>query len=405
MRFWCSCLAWGLLLGSANVVAADSSVIVLGLRSVEGDDDAAFGLSRALRDEANEVPGWNVREQSVTLAQMSLAHGCEEVDAHCLADIAKALGVDMIIYGTVRRSSARDDYQYVARLNLFDATSGAIEQDGRMTFAQSLQDESMLRPVAAKLVAQLAPRTNVPTLTIETNVAGAEVYLDGELIGQVQDDSFTLEDVEAGEHRLEVTAVGYESFAENITLQPGEGATITANLGSSGETEDSQEESPSSGYRQMSEGIPPWLTGTAFGVGVVGLAGTVVSWLIIDGIEKDEAYSGYSNALAQAGKRNPEEAHPDLCVAAKSNVVVDGVQPGQPAEVANLCSRGDTFELLQYVFIGVAGVGVATGITLLIIDGSMTGGTDIAQRTPSLALSVRPILGQQRAGLSATLRF
>ena len=82
------------LLAVAAPALADSTVVVLGMRSVEGDDDVANDVTEQLRGAARAVQGWTVSSAAVSMAQMSLAHGCDEIDAACLTEIAKGLKAD-----------------------------------------------------------------------------------------------------------------------------------------------------------------------------------------------------------------------------------------------------------------------------------------------------------------------
>src|SRR5688572_11535939 len=87
-----------------SLAQADSTVVVLGVRSLDGDDALAHNVSVALRTGAQKMQGWNVSQRDVSLAQMSLAHGCDEPDARCMADIAGTLEVDRLIYGTILKA-------------------------------------------------------------------------------------------------------------------------------------------------------------------------------------------------------------------------------------------------------------------------------------------------------------
>src|SRR5205814_9751163 len=92
----------------------------------EGDDEIANDLTEQLRSAARAVAGWNVSKTAVSMAQMSLAHGCDDVDAVCLSEIAKGLSADRIVYGMLRRTSARTDYDYALTLGLFDGGAREI---------------------------------------------------------------------------------------------------------------------------------------------------------------------------------------------------------------------------------------------------------------------------------------
>ena len=93
---------------AGTALAQQTDVIVLEVRSVEGDDDFAHNLSRAIRQAAGDVEGWNVTSREVSLTQMALAFGCEgdEPDAACMSQIASDLQMGGIIYGTIQRTSA-----------------------------------------------------------------------------------------------------------------------------------------------------------------------------------------------------------------------------------------------------------------------------------------------------------
>lgn len=63
-----------------------------------------------------------------------------------------------------------------------------------------------------------APAAATGTLHIDSDVAGAQVFIDRRFIGVVP---VTESDVSAGNHRINVVATGYESLAENVDVAPG----------------------------------------------------------------------------------------------------------------------------------------------------------------------------------------
>src|SRR5262245_3970633 len=123
-------LAAALFLGPAllapGLAHAQTTVVVLGITSLEGDDELARNLTGALRNAASHVDGWQVSENEVTLAQMALAHGCsDEPDTGCLSQIASTLGTQVIVYGILRRAATRG---FELSLSLYDAQTGHIER-------------------------------------------------------------------------------------------------------------------------------------------------------------------------------------------------------------------------------------------------------------------------------------
>ena len=63
-----------------------------------------------------------------------------------------------------------------------------------------------------------APQATMGTLRIESDVAGASVFLDREYVGTAP---LTLQRVPPGTHQLNLSAPGHEGYAETIEVEPG----------------------------------------------------------------------------------------------------------------------------------------------------------------------------------------
>lgn len=133
------------ILGSVSVAFAQESetetpIIVLGLRAVEGDDSAAQTISRTLRALAANRPGWVESDRDVTLAQMQLAHRCEEPDRACVSRMGESLQPDrrgILIFGRMRRQGVGLD-QVLIELILFDIALDRATHRG--TFDERLSE-------------------------------------------------------------------------------------------------------------------------------------------------------------------------------------------------------------------------------------------------------------------------
>ncbi len=192
--------------------AAALDVAVLGLRSVEGDDERARALTEALRREATAVPGWRVLPADVSLSQMSLVHGCAEPDAACLASIASDLAAARVVYGTLRRIG---DDDLALSLYLFDAEQGRIAESIRDTFPATDPADDMR---SRRYLAELAGRSRFGSLRLVTE-AGATVRLDGAPAGEVGEGGvFLAEDLAEGPHEVEVEAPGRSPFAGEVNV-------------------------------------------------------------------------------------------------------------------------------------------------------------------------------------------
>lgn len=71
-------------------------------------------------------------------------------------------------------------------------------------------------PVAPPPVAEVAPETG--TLHIETDVPGAQVFIDRQFVGATP---VTAANVKPGTHQLNVSVEGYDGIAQTIDVEPG----------------------------------------------------------------------------------------------------------------------------------------------------------------------------------------
>lgn len=413
-------LLFALLVGAQ--AAAQSEVVVLGVRSVEGDDDVAHDLTTALREAAEEVSEWNVSPTAVSMAQMALAHGCEEVDVACLADIAKGLSADLVVYGTLRRNSAREDYDFAFNLSLFNAQSGAIQSSVDDTIMRRDTTKGALAPRAKRMITRLSGAevpadetdASLGTLVVRANVDSADVLINDQPVGTLQGGILQYDGLQEGMYRVEVRAHGYAPFVKTVRVKAGERFDVEAEMqvGAS-ERDPSLDWEDEPRKKEGGHGLR-WLGWTLVGVGAASAVGTVLSWTQIVRINNDDRLERFSAVVAKynqdelARARNEGEEptlYDDFCEPAKQGLPFDGEFMDNDAkfqEVQGLCNDADTWEALQYVFLGTAVVAGGAGIVLLLTAGD--GGEESAASEPR-RFALTPQLNPDRAGLTATFRF
>jgi hypothetical protein len=404
------------LAGPAPALAQSSSVVVLGVRSVEGDDDVAHDLTTALREAAKSVEGWSVSGTAVSMAQMALAHGCEEVDAACLADIAKGLSGDLIVYGTLRRNSARDDYDFAFSVNLFDAKSGTIVRNVDDTIPRRETTKGALSTRAQRLIGRVAgvssQAVTLGSIAIEANVAAADVLINQQPVGSLDNGALQFEGLQAGMYRVELRTHGYAPFVTTVNVDEGKQTVVRAELvpGTAErdptlDWEDSTEE-PASGHGLR------WLGWTLVGVGAASAVGAIVSWSQIVRIDNDDRLQRWSNAVAMENQEQRQKPpamrstiYDDICEAADDGLTFGRFPSGKLAEVQDLCAAATTWEVAQYIFVGGAALFGGTGIVLLLTAGPKGRDHASTERAVPPRFSLTPHFGAERAGVSATLRF
>ncbi|MEY4577128.1 MAG: hypothetical protein RL701_1831 [Pseudomonadota bacterium] len=126
------------------------------------------------------------------------------------------------------------------------------------------------------------------------------------------------------------------------------------------------------------------------GGAAISLGLTVLSFVQIDRAEHNDNFESYRVAVGQ----NNTGAK-DVCDEASGGKRY-GLTDSSFRDVRRACSTGQTFEILQYVFLGSAVVtgGLATFLLL---------GSDGEQ--PTKSVSLRPNFGRSSASLTATLQF
>jgi hypothetical protein len=141
------------------------------------------------------------------------------------------LNLDEIIAGTI----ARREGTWVFNLNRADISSGEIR--GRVF----REIEGDLGAVADALNAAIpdlyAPQSDVPTpssvsgaLSLMSNIDGAEVVLDGALIGTTSDGHFDHTGIEPGVHEVRVLRAGYHTWVRTVRIDEAATAHIEVTL-------------------------------------------------------------------------------------------------------------------------------------------------------------------------------
>lgn len=392
------------LLALAAPAVAQSTVVVLGIRSLEGDDDFARNLSGAVRSAASQVAAWQLSEREVTLAQAALAHGCEEPEPTCLQQMAGSLRTQRIVYGDVRRTSAGSGFDWSVSLHIFDAEAGRIEHSAEEVIPGVRRDIDELREPARRIVATLSGAPRVGTLRISANVPGAEVRVDDEAVGVADaQGELVVPSVPAGSRAIRVVAPGHEGFRSTVEVEAhGETGVEAALVASAG--------APSSAAAGGSSLPVEMITGAALLVVAAGLAaGWIGSWAHVQGLQNDPDFAEYRRgagdyvAATQGPGADPSQI--DVCTLGAPdnfNLVYEGITyaRGRSGRAIAVCNEASTYEALQFVF-GI-GAAAAAGVGLYFLISALTGDSTPPERQ---SFRLTPSVGPEHGYLGAQLSF
>jgi PEGA domain len=374
---WLALLVLGTL-ATASVARADEAVLVLGVTSVEGDDEVARNVTGAMRNAASHVAGWHALDSEVTLAQMSLVHGCpDEPDTTCLASIATALSAQRVVFGLLRRD--RNGYQLSA--GVYSVATNTIEHTAAAGVPRTQSDIDDLRAPARQVISALsAPLTG--SLRVVTDAPGASVFIDGTDAGLTDGQGvFTSSALGEGPHQLEVRAAGRTPARGAIQVNHDQETVFDANLPRARDRE-----------APVASGGTNWAAVTLFTVGAASVAASIAPMARLGAIQANGEYDAYRRwaelpppgnvcAAARAGRRN--EAAPNVNV----------------ATIASYCDEADTMEIVEFVLIGVGAASITAAAVLWIIDA--VGGSNSEAQSVLLV----PTFDAQGGRLDLSLRF
>ena len=304
--------------------------------SSDDDQSLAVALSDALRAEARDSGEYRVSDSRVLLSQMTIAQDCDIVEAPCRGRIARALHAQQVIYGELHRSG--DDYE--VELHMF-ASSGEASMARRLIPGGETNPSDLTRHARALLHALQGlpdPEPSAPAAAPSPAVAP---------------DVAPLPDQEA----VEASPAYHDEPAP-------------------------------------ARASDDWIGYTLLGVAGVSLALTVASWAEIAAAGDDQDLTTYRAAVFAV-----KPSVPDVCDEADANRAY-GVSASTLAGTRSACSRGNTFALLQYVFIGAALASAGAGAYFLLDDDGPT-----QARAAGARFALRPSVSRHGAGLGLRIEL
>ncbi len=170
-------VVFAIFLLSPTVASADMTVTVLTIRSAEGDDEAANGLTDSIRVQANELPGLRVSDIDIRLEQMTIAHDCQPEQEGCLGRILRGLThpTGSLVFGQMRRRINPDGYDLIVDMARYDALEDRVVHTLTIELRQTPSAES-IREAATRSVTELFPdfMGSVPPEPTASGLSGTE---------------------------------------------------------------------------------------------------------------------------------------------------------------------------------------------------------------------------------------
>jgi hypothetical protein len=257
-----SLLAFAAAYLTGGVAQAQQSIGVVGVetgRATAGDADAAQRAIVALGTAAGGNRSWSVVEGAV-----GAARAC--ADAACLGTLGRGHAHAYLLVLTVDRT-ATTGVPWTVSARMVDAGADRDMGMAQVEVPAGTTDwASVLGPGLEPLVRQL-PAAPAPsgTLLVTSNVAGAEVFVDGSRIATIPMEPANLA---VGPRSLRVRADRHSDFVQDVRIEPAQELRVDATLAGLAPAPDPPDTRPF--YRR------PWVWGVAGGVVLTGVVVAIV---------------------------------------------------------------------------------------------------------------------------------
>jgi hypothetical protein len=293
-------------------------------------------------------------------------------DASCESRIADQIKVDRYIWGIITKKGAN----VVGELHLWVRGKGSSKVPLNYSANLTEPNEEALKKVAEDALDQLTSGPPKGWVHVKAGNIGGQVFIDGVPVGALTAGNGTFP-LGSGAHQVVVKAPSYIDAEVQVSVKPN--AITDAEV-----TLVPAEVKSETNLRRIG-GFVGIGAGVAFGV-----AG-IVSSVQVNGVKSDPTFQDFASRYAPST---------NVCTAAKNHTAPgrgEGAAPPDSAydDAASMCSKAQTFQVLQFVFYGLAAVTGGTGVYLLSTSSS----------APKSGLTVSPRVAVGSGRLDLTYRW
>lgn len=386
---------------AAGPVAAqggDTPVAVLGIEATDAPETLAAELTDALRQRVAATKGYAL-VPGKDLVEVKLVFSCPDEAPPCMAQAAKSLGAQKLLFGSIKRSVAGD---FVVTLKLLDAARASVDAYVAEPLPQKQSSGAAARGPVQKWFATLTGQNPNGIIRVRSSTPGATVNVDGNVIATTGREDTIVTDVPAGRHVVRLDKPGYRAVQQEVEVAPGatmvvpfrmvegSGPMVTAppTPGGGGQPAGGAEDGRAS-YRT---GF--WIT---LGAGLASAGAAIKFGTDVLSINRD---------------LDPYRRFPCPTSTSPSGLCDKNGKPAQPLNgadqkvVTDKRDEGSRAQALQWVFVGV---GSAFGIAsaYLFYRGYLDHDTPVGERPASASRGLRifPTAGASSGGVLAEFDF
>lgn len=395
---------WGLALGvlgipQAQAQSGNAPLAVLGLETSDGAPAAvANTITDALRQKVSSTKGFKL-VAGKDLMEVKLIFSCPDEAPSCMAQAAKSLGAEKLIFGSVKKAADG----YLVTLKMLDASKGRVDAWVAEQIARTQATAPGVRGPVQKWFATLTGAGTSGSIRVTSDIVGASVLLDGLPVGVTTEEALEMGGIATGRHEIVISKPGYEPVRRDVEVVGGEVANVNATMGAvatspprvGGEGVETPG-GPSTPEASRGDDRTGLKIGTWVALGAGAVAVALGAKFSMDVQQADKDLDAYRRFECPGGGGVTCDA---------SGEDVGALSEDEQREVKQILDDAETPKTMQWVGYGVGAALLGTGVYLFykayVADDDST--SDQAPLSKRLQLS--PVVTAHGGGVEARLTF
>lgn len=398
---------WGLTALTVGIPAAfaqsgNATLAVLGLEASDGAPAAvANAITDALKQRVSAAKGFKLMTGK-DLMEVKLVFSCPDEAPSCMAQAAKSLGVEKMIFGSVKKAADG----YLVTLKMLDASKGRVDAWVAEQISRGQATAPGLRGPVQKWFATLSGVGTSGSIRITADVVGASILLDGLPVGITTEEAIEMGGINTGRHEIVFSKPGYEPVRKDVTVVAGETASVRAAMdsvgGGTGTTPPPANDVQNAIPGEVSTAAPATDNNSAMKIATWATLGAGVVALAV-GVKFSSDVAGYDSDLDKYRRYKCEDG--SIACSSPNGENVGGLSESQEREVDKLRKDAKSPQTLQWVGYGVGAALVGVGVYLYVR--TYMGDEEPTGTQQSLAKRIRltPVITPSGGGMAARLTF
>jgi PEGA domain-containing protein len=357
----------------ATPARAQTTAAVLGLETHDAPADLVQEMTLALRIGMTDAPGYRA-VPGKDLVEIRLIFCSGEENPACLAQAARSLGAQQILYGVIARGSKG----FTVSLKLLDAPSATVKATAQETLPMAVTTQDV-QGAATRLLGRLVGLPVPASLRVLCEPAGAQLFLDDREIGYVGEGGRVVQDVAAGPRKVRLTLEGYAPFEGTVDIKGGEQNDLRVQLTLEAQVRVARTAPPPapppSPHATRAWRIVSWVS--------LGIAAAAGSAAVVTGMKTRSLQDDKDRAIVASRAGIPSTDPGYINAGPGGDACAEAAREGN-GSVSDLCDRGERMALVTNVLLSTAGAaalvwGVSFDLGYLRVEPGPSGATLVGQ--------------------------